>query len=453
MNFLKGNINKLYFTFLASALGSTLISSIYSTVDIIAMGHYLGPVGSAAISCVSPLWPCMLVLGVLAGMGGSVMLNNRRGAQDERTANEFFTLAMCLSAVAATVICLICNLFLEDILYLFGARGEVLEASLAYARPVAVSVPTFTLCSTAATFVRNDGEPVLPTVATFIGGAFNIFGDIFFVFDFGLGLGAFGAGLATALGQVIAFLLVISYFLKKKCKLKFTKPTHIGSKLLAIATVGASAAITEAAFGVTTIIFNNIISNNMTDAHLAVYGTAASVLVTLYCLYYALGTAAQPIVSANYGANENARVKKTLKVALISAVIMAAILTLVTQLFPEAILRLYMDVNDDVLAIGPRIMRLYNAALPFASVGVVIIYYMQSILRRTAATVLSLLRAMILPIIFCLAIPPIAGYDAVWLAVPFAEAATMLTAIVFLIVYDKKLDDKSAPRIADGELR
>lgn len=447
MDFFKTNVNKLYFTFLASALGSTLISSIYSTVDIIAMGHYIGPVGSAAISCVSPLWPCMLVLGVLAGMGGSVMLNNRRGARDERSANEFFTLAMCLSAVAATVICIACNLFMEEILYLFGARGEVLDAALDYARPIAVSVPTFTLCSTAATFVRNDGEPVLPTVATFIGGAFNVFGDIFFVFDFGLELGAFGAGLATALGQVIAFFIVISYFFCKKCKLKFTVPTHAGSKLLSIATVGASAAITEAAFGVTTVIFNNLISENLTDAHLAVYGTASSVLVTLYCLYYALGSAAQPIVSANFGANEERRVKKTLKIALTSAVVMASVLTLVTQLFPEAILRLYMEVDDEVLVIGPRIMRLYNAALPFAAVGVVIIYYMQSILKRTAATVLSLLRAMVLPVLFCLVIPAVAGYDAVWIAVPCAEFVTMATAIGVLVFFEKK--GIAVPRVGE----
>ena len=115
--------------------------------------------------------------------------------------NEFFTLAMLISLIAASVVGATFILFMEPLLMFFGAEGEVLKFALDYAKPIAIVSPSFTLCMTASCFVRNDGEAVLPTLATIVGGVFNIFGDIFFVFDFGLGLGGLGAGLATALGQ------------------------------------------------------------------------------------------------------------------------------------------------------------------------------------------------------------------------------------------------------------
>lgn len=439
MKFLTEKVNKLYFTFLASALGSTLITSIYATVDTIAIGQYAGPVGSAAIACVNPLWPCMLTLGILAGMGGSIMMNNLRGAGNEREANEYFTVSAVLSIFASLLVSLAFSFFTEELLTFFGAKGEVLDAAMEYARPFALGAPLFTLCSTAAAFVRNDGEAFLPTLGTMIGGVINILGDIFFVFDFGLGLGLFGAGLATILGQCVAFLVIASYFFRKKCKLRFAFPKKFCAEFLRIASVGAPAAITEVAFGATTVVFNNVISKHLSDAHFAVYGTASSLLITFYCFYYALGTALQPIVSVNFGAGKGDRVKKTFLIALISAVIMSAGFLIVTELFPEFILNVYMDVDDAVLAVGPGIIRLYSLALPAASIAIVCCYYLQSTLQRSVSTLVSFLRGVLLPISLCLIIPLVSSIDYIWLAVPIAEAATAVFAMIYIAKRSKAI--------------
>lgn len=436
MNFLQGKISKLYYTFLASALGSTLITTVYATVDSIAIGHYAGPTGAAAIACVNPLWPCMLSLSILFGMGGSVMMNNRRGAGNERQANEFFTTAALMTVISSVVIAILFNLFMEEILTFFGAKGAVLEASLNYAEPFRYGAPAFTLCAAAASFVRNDGEAILPTIATAVGGVINVFGDVFFVFDFGLGLGLFGAGLATILGQTVSCLIILSYFFTKKCKLRFVIPRRFFSLLLKISSVGASAAIIEIGFGSTTVAFNKIISENLTAAHLAVYGTASTVLIMFYCFYYAFGSALQPIVSANYGANNTERVNKTLKIALISVVIVSLVFFAVAELFPEMILNIYMDTDEEVLSIGPRIVRLYSLALLVASFAIVFCYYLQSVLRKGASTAVSLLRGVVLPIFFAFLIPLALGCDFIWLAVPLAElvAAVFGAACVFFVL-------------------
>lgn len=99
--FLNGNIKKLYFKYLAAAFGSTLISSIYSTVDMAMVGQYHGPEGTAALAVVAPIWNIIYSLGLLMGIGGSVLFSTIRGKGDTQTrqSNEYFTVSVIGSAV------------------------------------------------------------------------------------------------------------------------------------------------------------------------------------------------------------------------------------------------------------------------------------------------------------------------------------------------------------------
>lgn len=438
MNFLKDDVKKLYFTLLSSSIGSTLVTNIYSTVDCVAIGHYAGPVGSAAISCINPLWPLMMVFGIVAGVGGSVMMANRRGAGREKDANDFFTTAMLISLIAASIVSITFLLFMKPLLTFFGAEGKVLEFAMEYARPIAVVSPTFTLCMTASCFVRNDGEAVLPTVATIAGGIFNIFGDIFFVFDFGLGLGGFGAGLATALGQIISFVLIISYFFKKKCKLKLTKIKNITNKAVSLSSVGASAGITELSFFVNTVVFNKIIMKNLGETHLAIYGVASTFLALSSCFFYAAGSAAQPIVSTNYGADNRTRVKKTLTISLITATSISLLFFAFAEIFPGLIVNIYMDATDEVLALAPKIMRTCFAGLCLIGFSVLTSYYLQATLKRGLASLIAALRGIILPVSFAFLIPLVFDYNAIWWALPLSEFITAIAAASCLIYTSRK---------------
>ena len=437
MDILRDRVPSLYFKMLFSALGSMIVTTIYSSVDCICIGQYAGPLGSAAVACVNPLWPIMLAPGFLVGVGGAIMMNNRRGSGNAHDADGYFTLSFFFALAVSAVISASFVLFPEPILRFFGAEGEVLLASVEYMRPLAIAAPTFTLCAGITPFIRGDGETVTPTVATIIGGIVNIFGDIFFVFDFGLGLGLFGAGLATAIGQVASFVLIILYFFRKKCKLKITKPDKILGKFKHIFSVGFSAFVIELSGGIVGLVFIRVISAHLTEAHLAVYGTASTVLVLFYCLFYATGTALQPIVATSHGAGHPSRSRAALKIALIAATGLGIVFFLAVQLLPELILRFYMDVTPEVLLIGSDIMRTYTAALPIAGVSIVTSYYMQSVLRHNASVLISLLRGLLLPVAFVLLLPYVVGGGGVFWAIPLAELVTLVVSFVILIS-DKK---------------
>ena len=431
VDLLNGKLNKTYLTMLISAIASTIVTTIYSTVDMICIGHYAGADGSASVACVNPLWAIMFAFGILTGVGGAVMMSNRRGANDEKAANEYFTVAVITCMIFSAIIVTTYAVFLEPLLILCGGSGNILKLGMDYMRAMLFSVPTFTMCACLATFARNDGEALIPTVATIVGGIINMILDVLLVFTFDLGVK--GAGLATGIGQAVAFLIILSYFFTKKCRLKFTKVTKIPNILLKITTVGLAAFLLEISASVTSALHNRLVADNLSGAHLAVYGTASVLVIMFVCLYNGIGTAMQPLVATAYGACNKERERKTVKLAFITAAVMSLLFFSVCHLFPETILRIYMDVDDAVLEVGPRIIRLYSLSLVVVSFCMVCNYYFQSTLMRTSCVLISMLRGLVFPIIFVFTIPAIFGYDFIWLAIPIAEALTMIIAVLIFI--------------------
>ena len=428
VDLLNGKLNKTYFTMLFSAIASTIVTTVYSTVDMICVGHSAGPLGAASIACVNPLWALMFAFGVMTGVGGAVMMANRRGAGNEKSANEYYTVAVIICFIFSAILVTCYAIFLDPLLKLFGATGEVLTLSREYMRAMLFSVPTFTMCACFATFARNDGEALIPTVATIVGGIINIILDVVLVFPCGLGVK--GAGLATGIGQTVAFLIVLSYFFTKKCNLKFTKVEHIAPVVSKIVTLGFAAFLIEITSGITTAVHNILITDNLSNAHLAVYGTTATLIIMFVCLFNGIGTAMQPLVATAYGARNSERVGKTLRLAFLTAAAMSVLFFAVCQIFPTTILKIYMKVDESVLAVGPRIVRLYSISLLFVAFSMVCNYYFQSTLMRGACVLVSMLRGLIFPLIFVFTLPLLLGYDYIWLAVPVAEICTTLIALL-----------------------
>jgi putative MATE family efflux protein len=445
VDLINGKLNKTYFTLLFSAIASTIVTTVYSTVDMICIGHYAGPDGAASVACANPLWALMFAFGVMCGVGGSVMAANRRGAGRDHDANEYFTVAVVSCMILSAVIFVCYAFFLEPLLKLFGATGNVLTLGVDYMNYMLFAVPTFTMCACLATFARNDGEAIIPTVATIVGGVLNMILDVFLVFTCDMGVK--GAGLATGIGQTVSFLIVLSYFFTKKCNLRFAKVANISENLTKIATVGFAAFLIETTSGITAAAHNIIITENLSTAHLAVYGTAATLVIMFVCLFNGIGTAMQPLVATAYGAGNDERVTKTLRLAFMTATVMGVLFFAICQLFPETILRIYMDVDSEVLRVGPRIVRLYSTGLLVIGFSMVCNYYFQSTLMRTSCVLVSMLRGLIFPVLFVVTLPLIFGYDYIWLAVPIGEVLT--TAVALIIFVNRYRARNKAPMLLD----
>ena len=226
MDFLKGNIRSLYFKYLAAAFGSALITSVYSIVDMAMVGQYQGPEGTAALAVVAPIWNIIYSLGLLMGIGGSVIYSLIKGQAESSGQREYqyFSMAVIGSFILAAVSWAVIVFFDSELLTFFGAEGNLLPLAKAYMIPIKFVLPCFLFTQMLSAFLRNDNNPTLATLGTLSGGVFNIFGDYIFVFVFDMGI--FGAGLATAIGAVISLVVMLTHFFSKKNSLVFVRPEN-----------------------------------------------------------------------------------------------------------------------------------------------------------------------------------------------------------------------------------
>lgn len=432
-NLLTGNLKKTYLKYLFSAFGSAIIISIYSTVDLICIGQYCGPDGSAAISCITPLWNVMISLGLLLGIGGSVWLSNCRGSGKEQESNSYFTISLICGFLLAAILFAVFSIWQKEILMLFGAKGDLVDLAADYARWIILATPCFMLGSLLTAFIRNDGAPLLCTISVVAGGVLNVVCDILFTFDFGLGMGISGAGLATALGQTVALLILCSHFFSKRCRLRLVRVKGFLKKLGSILRAGFSPFLIDFCYGIMVILFNRQIMAYAGNTELAVFGTVATVALLFQSLFYAVGTALQPIVSVNHGAGQIQRVRRVLRMAMLSAGIMGLLFFALAQFLPEQILRLYMDVDAAVLAVGPRIMRTYGVSFLLMGFNLVTAYYLQSILKSRPSLLISLLRCVVFSTLGILLLPPLFGFDLIWWTMPLAELLTLIFSLIALI--------------------
>lgn len=414
-----GSIRKIYGKYLGACTGSALILSVYSLVDCVAVGQYHGPNGTAALALIMPIWTAMYSLGMLFGVGGAVLMSKARGEGDPKRGNMYFTAAAVWAVVVALLLWGLVVFAEVPLLRFFGADDTLLPLAQTYMKWIKFVIPLFTLGQLLAAFIRNDNAPQHAMLATIAGGAFNIVGDYVFVFVCDMGIE--GAGLATAIGQVISFSVLCLHFLRKRNGLRMERPAHFWSDSRGVVTVGLSSFLIDMAMGVLAILLNNQIMRLAGADALAVYGVIINTSAFVQSLAYGAGQAAQPLISVNYGARNLSRIREAARCGWISAAAMGVFGLLMMQCLPLQVLRLFMQTTPQVEAIAGHIMRIYGISYLILPLNIYATYYYQAILRPATAVAVSLARGLVLSGILVYVLPAIFGADALWWVMPITE--------------------------------
>ena len=146
MELLNGKIKPIYFKYLSASFGTALIASVYSIVDVAMVGQYQGPEGTAALAVVAPLWNIIYSLGLLVGIGGSVLFSARRGGgRGDGSENQYFTAAAIGAVILAALAWVGIWCFEGPILTFFGADESLLALAQRYMQPIKPVFPLFLL--------------------------------------------------------------------------------------------------------------------------------------------------------------------------------------------------------------------------------------------------------------------------------------------------------------------
>ena len=439
MDFLNGKISSIYFKYLSAAFGSAMVTSIYSIVDTAMVGQYHGPEGTAALAVVAPVWNIIYSLGLLMGIGGSVIFSTKRGESEKTdgSENQYFTAAVIGAVILSVLAWLGILIFEWPILMFFGADESLLVLAHKYMIPVKVVFPLFLFNQMLAAFLRNDKNPGLATVGVLSGGIFNMFGDYFFVFTCNMGI--FGAGLATAIGSGVSFLVMLTHFASRKNTLRLVKVERLKSKLREIGITGFSTFFIDVAMGILTVLFNRQIMKYLGSNALAIYGPIIQVSTFVQCCAYSVGQAAQPIISTNFGAGKGDRIKETLKLALWTTAFFGAFWTILSMVGPNFYIRVFMSPTPEILNMAPAIIRTYALSFLLLPFNIFSTYYFQAIMKPRAAFIVSVARGLVISGILIMVLPVLAGENSLWFAMPITELLVMLYAASTIRKYTKAL--------------
>lgn len=439
MDLLKDNVKAIYFRYLAAAFGSALITSIYSVVDMAMVGQYHGPDGTAALAVVAPVWNVIYSLGLLTGIGGSVLFSMRRGQHNNENGseNEYFTVSVLYSVVLALLAWAGILLFEEPILSFFGADSSLLPMAVTYLKPIWFVIPAFLLNQMLAAFLRNDNNPGLATAGVLAGGVFNMIGDYLFVFTFDMGI--FGAGLATAIGSVLSLVVMLTHFLSKENTLRLVNSGSAFKKVREITVTGFSTFFIDVAMGILTILFNRQIMRYLGSDALAVYGPIINISTFVQCCAYSVGQAAQPIISTNYGAGKGSRIRETLRCSLYATAFFSIFWTALSLACPNLYIRIFMTPTALILEIAPRIIRSYAISFLLLPLNIYSTYYFQALLKPKAAFLVSVARGLVISGLLILLLPMTCGADSIWFAMPVTELVTAIYAVAAMRKYTHAL--------------
>ena len=243
--------------------------------------------------------------GLMLGMGGATKFTLLASQGKHQDANRMFTTAVQATVCAAVFFFLLGALGAPGLTRLLGGEGHVGQLTCTYLRVLLMFSPVFLFNDLMLCFVRNDGAPRRAMAATLTGCLMNIVLD--YVFIFPLGMGMFGAVLATGCSPILGLIIQSGHWLGGKASFQLQKTTPRPAELGSIGALGFPSFLSEACSGVVMILFNTILLQVEGSIGVAAYGVVANLALVVTAMFTGIAQGTQPLLSQACGQRDAAR--------------------------------------------------------------------------------------------------------------------------------------------------
>lgn len=426
-------ISKAVATMAIPSVISSLVTVVYNMADTFFVGQTGDPLQVAAVSLTNPIFILLMAFANMFGMGGSAVASMALGEKNEKRVKNVSSFITWSSFFIGILFCLILMLFTRPILNLFGANAQTYAFAQGYTFHIAYGAP-FIIWSAAASFVvRAEGSSKEAMIGSMVGTVANIVLDPVFISVFGLG--AAGAAVATTLGNVLASIYYLWYFLKKSPHFSLS-PRYFTCKnqiLTRVCATGLPTAIFSALMSISTIVLNQILVA-YGNAPVAAIGIVFKANMFITFLQMGLANGVQPLLGFNYGAGNSARFIAIDRFTKKCCLIVGILATALFYCFRTPIIHLFID-DADVVSYGVKMLAAYMLSGPFIGILFANMNCLQSTGNAFSATVLSILRQGLLLIPLLYLLNALFGLNGAILA----QALTDCIAIILsIIIWNRK---------------
>lgn len=423
----KENTLQEFGKYVSQSVLSQLGVSCYILADTYFISKGVGADGLTALNLAIPVFSVMNGCGFMLGIGSGTKYGIMKGTGNEKRGDVLFTSSLCVVTVLAVIFMLIGLLAADPITVLVGANAEVYDMTRTYLQVILLFSPMFMINNLLGAMIRNDGNTSLAMTAMLSGCLFNIVFDYIFVFPMGLGL--FGAVLATAVAPIISILILLQHFMKKKNQFRLIRVRPDVRLVASAAGLGVPSLVTEVSSGLVIAVFNLLILGLVGNVGVAAYGVVANISIVVIAIYNGIAQGVQPLLSREYGRSQEKNVHRFLSWAMMLTVILAMVIYVGIYWNADVIAMIFNSGRDmDLQRIAVEGLKIYFTACPFVGANILLAIYFAATDQAAPAQMISLLRGLIVIIPLAFIMANVAGLTGVWMTFPLTELVVCVVA-------------------------
>ncbi len=433
-------IPRLITTLAVPSIISMLVNNIYNLVDTAFVGK-LGTSASGAVGIVFGFMAIIQAFGFMFGQGSGSLLSRALGRQDKELASVHASAGFFGSMLCGIMITLIGFLFLDDIVVLLGSTDTIAPYAKTYISYILIAAPFMSGSLTLNNILRYEGKAALGMVGLMSGAVLNMVGDPILMFTLHMGIA--GAGLSTAVSQVISWLILVFMFLsgRTETELRLTKMLHTSPATYGnIMATGFPSLLRQGLNSLTTVLLNS---------QCAVYGDAAvagmsivsRIIFFAFSIAIGIGQGFQPVSAFNYGAGRYSRIRKGFWFTMLASEGIIIIGCVLLNVFSDSLIALFRN-DPAVIRVGARALQLQALANLLLPACMTTEMLLQSTGERLGASFISALRNGLVFIPVLLALSHFRGLAGIQEAQPLSLVLSMPLVIAFAIHFFHKIPQK-----------
>lgn len=434
-------VAKLLFSMAIPMMISMLVQAFYNVVDSFFVAK-LSEDAFNAISLAFPLQNLMIAFGGGTAVGMNAILSRALGAKEQEAADKAANTGIFLA---------ICNFVVFMLIGIFFSRTFfVLQTDVPAIISYGESYTSICLCFSIGIFfqfcferlLQSTGRTFLAMCTQLIGALINIILDPILIF----GLCGFprlevaGAAIATVAGQIIAAIIAIIFniFKNPEIHIHFREIRFHGETVKNIYRIGLPTIIMQSIGSVMTFGMNKILIGFTTTAT-AVFGAYFKLQSFIFMPVFGLNNGMVPIIAYNYGAKRAERVRRTIRLTIITAIAIMLVGMLLFELVPDKLLLIF-NASDDMLRIGVPALRIIGTHYLLAGFCIIAGSVCQAIGNPLHSLIVSVCRQLVVLLPAAWLLSRTGNLTLIWLAFPIAETVSLALSSTFLAHTLKRAD-------------
>lgn len=405
-----------------------IIFSLYSMVDGFFVSKYVGVEALSAVNLSMPFINIVFALGIIAAVGSQTMCGVFIGRKNYMKANKIFSFNIKTVTIFSIILTVLFYFNMNTIAILLGATEELRPLVIEYLGHIVYFVPFLMISYNFEVLVKVDGFPRLAVATVITCGLSNVILDYVFVGLMGHGLA--GAAVATGFSQVISTVVYLIHFTVGKSNLEFVEVKFSFDTLKSIFSLGVGDFVSEVGIAMIVLFYNIFIIKFLGEKSIATFSVISYVNNLALTCFAGITQGTQPLLSYYYGKKDYDSLKKLFRLATAAIFATGVVFLMGSQLFPERIFRIFLDVDKETMAYSVESLRKFSISFMITGFNVLIAAVCVSFLKPKYSVTINILRSFV-TIYLALFVLTMVEPRLIWFASALSEAVTLIFAYYF----------------------